>query len=596
MSTGMLAAEKKNEKIEPKDTVQISQEIPAEGTVTVTLAQIDVTRFKNYRKQATETHLMDLFGKIKEHKQLTPVIGAWLPNGKIGLIAGFCRYEAMERLAMEKLVREYNQANGKEAGQEGYISLGGAGFNSRLEREKILLAGGEWKAKYEAALKGYNILVRTIVVDDDADAALKNVVENTYDKPPLADLCDRIEDLLTHPEITQKRVARALKMSEPAVSQHRKIHACPEFMRKKFAGDLSELAKKPEDQVVIRQQLLTAVAEFERRLSLDPENGQSISFSHAREFSGAIMHTKEEMTVAGIAKALKDLVVMQDNGTLSTHNTPEYGVFMAKLRDAKRLGKKGEEEPAAAGAAAGATPTTPAAGTAAPVATHDLSSLSQETAARFDKAGENLHPAVSTGNQPAAPAATTAPTTPLAATQTPVVSKQPTLSPEDQARQAEIEASNAAADSPASDRMDELTGPSTESLIAAEGVDTPVAAPTDGQMKGKTTDAPVASKYRPKAPEKIEQAANRMLDYASDEQRATPIDQAGYLLASTQLFNAVGMEDAERAVNEAFVNFNEGLNKYLEALTNSVKEAKGEVVLKEIQALMPKFVRPSLAK
>lgn len=162
------------------------------------------------------------------------------------------------------------------------------------------------------------------------------------------------------------------------------------------------------------------------------------------------------------------------------------------------------------------------------------------------------------------------------------------MSPAELAKQAEIEAANS-----------EFVGTSTDALLDAEGDAAPIGetlAVDVGQTNKKVTDAPVLSKYKPKPPEKIENAANRMLDYASDTERATPIEQAGYLLASSQLFTMVGMDEASMAVNEAYVNFVEGTNKYLLLLENHVKEKSGEAVLKEIQATRPVYARPQLAK
>lgn len=164
------------------------------------------------------------------------------------------------------------------------------------------------------------------------------------------------------------------------------------------------------------------------------------------------------------------------------------------------------------------------------------------------------------------------------------------MTPAELAKQAEIEAANS-----------EFVGTSTDALLDAEGDVAPIGetlatAADAGQTSKKLTDAPVASKYKPKPPEKIENAANRMLDYASDTERATPIDQASYLLAAAQLFSMVGMDEAQMAANESYVNFVEGLNKYLGLLEAHVKDKSGEAVLKEIQASKPQFVRPQLVK
>lgn len=591
IASNQPAAAVEKEKISGTITLDTKAEIAREGNFTISLKQVDPTRYKNYRQDAKEAHIMELMGLLKEHGQLNTCLGAWQKDGTIALVAGFCRFEAMCRLALTPLINEYNKFNNKEPADEGYIAPGGHGFKSHETRIKVREAGGDWTAKYDAALAGYNINFTTAIVEDETDAALMNIASNSYDKPPLIDLCRQIETLLNQ-GITGKRIAKALKMSETVVSLHRKINSTPAYLRKLFEGDISELAKKPEEQQLLRDSLMTAVGEFERRLSLEQDNPQSISYSHAREFAGAVANSKDPMTLRGIVKALKDLVLMSDGGKISEAATPDYTLFMAKLREAKRIGKEAPAE-----AAPGGTPATTGAAAAAPVAASpDLSGLSAEQMAQFDQAGAAVAPVqlatpaavVSTGNPTV--------TTPTVATTSPTVVPQPAPSPEEQARQAEIDASNA-----------EFVGTSTSSLLDAEGdlvgadgaggtIPVAIAAPTDGQTRSKTTDAPVLAKYKnAKPPEKVELLANRMLDYATDTERATVIEQGGYLLASAQLFNACGLEAAEASVNEVFVNFMEDGNKYLLALENMVKEARGEATLLEMQQLRPKFVRPTLA-
>lgn len=308
------------------------------------------------------------------------------------------------------------------------------------------------------------------------------------------------------------------------------------------------------------------------------------------------MNAKEPMTLAGIQKALFDLVGMQENGKLSdSYVTPDYGVYKSKLNEAKRIGKQAETPvvPAADATGAAATTTTTPATDQGGATNAPVSNIPADVSAAFDKAGEHLEqkaPApVSTGNQPATTAAPTEPKTPTVPTGQ-VSAQSPQLSPEEQAKMAEIEAANA----PASDKIDDL--------LAGEGDGTPVGGavlPTQdasGQMKSKTTDAPVPEKYKNrKTPEKVENMANKMLDYATDE-RVSTAGQIGYLLASAQLFNTVGMEDAEMIVNEQFVTLDEAFKKYIATLEATVIECKGEGVLNEIKATLPKFVRPQLAK
>jgi transcriptional regulator with XRE-family HTH domain len=568
----------------------VQQTIPAEGQVTVSLLDVDDKRFPNYRKRADETHLNQLFKEIKEHGQLTPLGGTWNADGKtIGIWSGFCRLEVRRRIALEKVVKEYNEFNKKQAGDEGYIALGGLGFDSHKEREKIREAGGEWKEKYENALRAQQVEFKTTPVENDADAALKGISANTMDKPPLLDLCERIESLCQAEGITAKKVAKALGMSEPQLSHHRKISATPGYLRELFKGDLASLGfAKKEDAEMERQVLVTAVDEFEKRLGSRKEDPTAISFSHAREFANAVQNAKEPMPLAGVAKVLKFLTRMSDSGKPTGDATPDWDVFRAKLSDAKRIGKTDEVKDAAVPAAAAA----PAAG-AAPAATTPVAvgvnTLSKEQQAEFDKAAAAAStPApVSTGN--------TAATAPV--TTTPTVGATPALSAEDQAKVAEIEAANAGGDI-TEESLDDLMGPSTEDLLAEDGTAAPIVPGSEkdesGKMRTKSTDAVVSDKYKMKAPERIEGLASRMLDNCADP-RATMVDIAGYIQSAIWLYECVGMTAAIEACNELYVKYSEGANRYVASLEAAVKEARGEAVLVDLQQQKPKFERPKLS-
>lgn len=583
-------------------TIQQTQvvSIPAEGQVSVPLDQVDDTMFPNYRKNVDEDHINQLSKEIKEHGQLTPCGGSWSKDGsKIGIWSGFCRLEAMRRLATEKVVKEYNEAMGKKSGDDGYIPPGGLGFDNHKLREQIRQVGGEWAAKYEAALKAYKIDFKTIPVEDDVDAALKGISANTMDKPPLMDLCQRIDDLcnteINGAKVTAKRIAGALKMTEAQISHHRKIYATANYLRETLVGttekpvDLTALGLKPEEAEAERQSLATAIGEWERRLRLRKDNPQAISFSHAREFSNAVQNKQEPMTLAGIARLLRFLVSLSSTGKPSTDATPDWTVFNNRLRDFRKLGKAAEEPAPAAGATAA-----PAAAAPAAAAGVDTSTLSADQKAQFAAAGAAAAVATAPAQSAAQPPATTAP----------VVAQCPALSAEDQAKMAEV---NAANDVPVN-TLDDLVKPAetTDELLAG----TPAAAttpppagqpagPTDGQMKSKTVEGGPESVYKVKPPEKIESLANRMLDHLDNtdpEANATFIDQLGYLLSSVQLFGVIGMDDPVNILQEIYVNQSEAANSYIAKLEATVKECKGDEFLADVRKLRPQFTRPKLTK
>lgn len=579
-------------------TKVVKQEVPTEGMVTISLLEVDDTMFKNYRKRANEEHIVQLYREIKQHGQLTPCGGSYNEDGsKIGIWSGFCRLEALHRKALEKLVKEYNEANGKNSTDDGFIKLGNDGFASRKEREKIRQAGGEWQQKYDEALGAQMINFSVKPVENQTDAALKGISANTQDKPPLLDLIEKIEELCQEKEITAKKVATALGMSEGFLSSHRKIFASIPYLRELFkeGADLSALGfVKKEETEAERQTLITATNEYERRLGLTKDSPQAISFSHAREFANAVENKKEPMHLKGVARILKFLVQIDDNGKPTNRATPDWDIFRAKLSDARKTGKvEGEIAVASEAASAVSTGKTTAAGSVAgPIA--DINTLSKEQMDEIDKAAaaQPGHSAVAQSS----PA---------------VAGKVPALSAEDQAKMAEVEAANAGTvgtGSLSDEDLDGLMEPTdgelqTEELLA--GVDEEVIVGgaqvpatekvVDGAQRTKGgVDTTPESRYKVKPPEKIEQSINRVLDMCMDE-RATFIDQAGYVQSCLWMAGDIGLQDVQNKLQELYVTFGEKANRYVTALENAVKEARGEAVFAELQQMKPKFERPSLA-
>lgn len=580
-----MSEEKKNEK-KPDEIVRNEQvKVPVKGQFTVSLLQVNNKRYPNYRKTLREDHARELFISIKADGQLQGCGGSWNADASmIDLWGGFSRFEVMQRIALEKLVKEYNETMKLQSTDEGFIPLGGAGFGSQAIREKIREASPEWKAKYDAALASYKIKFDVEPVEDDNDAAMKGVGMNVYDKPPLSDLCAQVEALCSKEGITAGKVAKSLGTSDGMISHYRKINRLPSVMVKMFED--ADYAKElgiadPVKQAAEKAVLLMAVGEFVKRLSLEQTDPCSISFSHARELANSVENKKEPMTVAGVARILKILVRVNSVGNLSGNATPEWTDFRTQLNDARKVGKLDAEAATAATAAAAVPP-------AAPGVT--LSTLSKDQQEAIDKAAANATAAAT----PATPTVVT----PNAPPATP-------LSAEEQAKQDALKAANVgdvAAEGAEDINLDDML-PTDEALskLAGEGDEgiAPVAAPTPvGQLASKPKDAPENSRYKVKAPEKIERVARDVVNEAcSGAENITVFDQSAFLFGAVQMFDCLGMDTESEACNESYANFTEQAVNYITALENFLKESKeSDAVKAPILAQRPVLINPLAAK
>ena len=203
-----MSEEKKENGKKPDEIVRSEQvKVPTKGQFTVSLLQVNNKRYPNYRVTLREEHARELMVSIKANGQLQSCGGSWNADASmIDLWGGFSRFEVMQRIALEKLVKEYNETMKKQPGDDGFVPLGGTGFGSQAVREKIPDTSPEWKAKYDAALASYKIKFDVEPVEDDNDAAMKAVATNIYDKPPLADLCAQVEALCNREGVTAGKV------------------------------------------------------------------------------------------------------------------------------------------------------------------------------------------------------------------------------------------------------------------------------------------------------------------------------------------------------------------------------------------------------
>lgn len=568
------------------NTVTVKTEIDKsqEGVYEVSLFDINNGHFKNYRKNVSDDYIEDLRLSIKQRGLLQDVVGAWLDddeNGSIGLIAGFCRFEAMQRIALWDLVKEYNKAHNLEG--DDAIPHAGHCFRTQQLREKIREAGDEWKEKYDDALKAYKIRVKTRPIKDNVDAALDNMVENEVrEDASLADKLSRIEDLINE-GVKAKRIATALRTNEPGISQCRKIVALPAALREKFGktgdGELDSTAVgeayglEGEAANEKADQLLLAVDEFQRRLDLPKNHDSCIKFSLARDLAAAVLHKKDPLSLRAAGDLLIELTRM-DGKNPTSKSTMDFSEFKKKLADAKKKTNLPDEPEVEEGS-----------GGAEGVTTEDVAA-DQVSSGKTDgsqEGDESIERQIKDENDAAVESGDAAPIEPSLEGES-EEGEEEEESPEDEeaALDAEIEADIAEAES----QDDESSAPAA----------TP---PPDGQISHTTKDAPEQS-FKVMAPFTIEQRAHTSLDDAFDDESAdTYVDRSQLLLVSTTLLEVVGKDRPSGKVNKAYVEYTELVNELFDEALKVVDE-KGTKAQKskvaEIREKLDGFERPSLVE
>lgn len=570
------------------DTVTLPTEVPAEGETRITLDRVVTDYFKNYRKKALEDDIQDLRASLKKQGQLQNCVGQWIVRDNVAMIAtiaGFSRIEALRRNALQKVCDEYNNAMGKNAGDDGYIACGGKGFDSHAEREKIKEAGPEWAEKYLNALKNAEVLFKTIKVKDSMHAAYVNMDENEKrSDAPLGDKVSRIAELVAD-GAKQSDIAKGMGMTEPAVSHHLKIHQLPDHLIKVFSN--LEAVKKglnmnEGDAKAAQTRALGAVVEFIRRLDLKKSDPQAISFSHAREFSGEVLHKKDPLPLTAVYRILIDLTQVDDFGKPTTRSTVDWSVFKTKLADAKQAAKKLDEAPKAE------TPAAPAAGTtvetlakeqqaeaaaATPAPAGEVSSGKGEVARATDKDAKAEIQAANAALESTGEAAAVAP----AATS----EEAEELEPDDSALE-DLEADMAASDDGPANTAGKTPPPSA--AAAKEGEEKP----DDGSTRVKMTDAAPESRYKPRSPDKLEEQA---ISYLKDSVNDPLIAQCSNMMAAVALLDAAGMVKESTETHGVYVNFSVPVEDYYEALEKALEKADKKK-FDELQKMKPQYTLP----
>lgn len=647
-ATAPEPAAKVEAKAEMPAAIQRTVEVPREGVTSISLHDLDTGYIKNYRTEISTEYIDSRRKSLDEHGMLQPVVGLWSKDGtKIYLIAGFCRTFAEWQRALKKLVKEYNTHFQYEEGMEGYISLDGLTYRKVGERkteelvkdaegketlvekmvpkyapvddnldtvsrqkhlELIKQAGQEWADKFNAALKGKMINVRTVDLGDPDTketkdrASIKNIVENDERTDP--SLWDKLSKVETMIEMgyKQKDIAVSLGKTQGVISAYRTIYGCGAMIKETWTLEVLaaqfKLDVKVPDQLAKLQQLVdvrdACILEFNRRLRLPATDELHIKIGLAKDFAFAAKDMEELPPKVGLG-IFQTLTQVGDNAKPTEAGTLQYPVFATKLRDAKRVAKLPDAPVAEAGTV------TPGAD---PNSVSELAAL-QEHAAKT---------AAELTASAAAPATTTA-----AAPAGPAVSAKPeAVRPEDAAAQAEIAAANAQAAGTATSGEASEVGLATDTeaqddaefqkMLAEEAAQTgevkdPLAAAAtgeaaagaaatkapDGQMRTKTVTAEaVVFKYKVRAAESLEKQALARLKDAQDPMSHL-FDISGNLIASAELLSAIGMDKESAAVNKAYVPFDEACRTYFDKLEEFAGSHGTEAERQTMTAMRPKY-------
>lgn len=587
-------------------------ELPDSGTLRFKLSEINNLHIDNYRTTVDDDELDDLRDSISQgtdHKSgvcgvKQSILGCWdSTKTKALLSGGFRRYECCLQVALKKIVDEFNESFAYEKDNPKFIHLNGNPFGKKAapstvdrqkHREQIREQGGEWQAKYDAALAHYSVELKLedSYGDPDtedgkammhADNLLSNdtcVAPSFYDKMRLV---NKLQAAGTKSNI----ISRKMKVSAPVVSTLTKIYNLGDAMRLRFSGkELDAAYPNPEDKTKALATLEVGLAEMIRRMKLSPKDDDVIEISKAKTVANALDNDKEPIKLPDCIDLLSLLTRLTPDGKPTNHSTPDLSTLESNIRAKKALAK-------------------------APVIT-DAPLVTAPTPATV---ASNLTDSVNE----AMAILTSSPPTPVVVPPAPVTKPVEAPLPAndtltgDKAIEAQIAAENrlANADVPPMEAMagmpvmgEEMN---LEDIINAGGIDeaeandalkaaaatAPAAAQPTGEMRTKTTEATV-ERYKITPPEAIERRAADQVNSVATFEGASVFEIAQALGAANELFSIIGLRKQEQIVNKATIAYVDQAGKWLNALTAFVDAMADESTKAEIAKLKPTYVAPSL--
>lgn len=571
-----------NATIEVKETKKIERE----GVYTVKLSQIDNTVYTNQRTERDPSKMLELFKSLKGGPQLNTVTCEWKEDGqRLNLVAGFGRIEAFERIALEKLVKEWNASHELQSTDENFLRL-----DMPEHRHRILNAGGEWEQKYIEAMDSQMVNVTTIIVGEEkGEAELTNLAENVIREDlSLMDLCRSVHDLVDA-GVKQTLIARKLGKQEAQVSQYKKLAEFPTYLRTRFRDELPSLYKDESKLVEIADIAEKALAEYERRLKLPKDATASVSFSHARDFVNAVNNKKNPLPIGHTLTVLRYLVRMDESGTLNPMSpVMDYAVFKDQLNATVKTAQKfGDEVLDAQADQVAANQTAKTAEPANAVSVQDVASAQAAVNAAIAASGVELKD-VDRG---------TLNSVKDALNKEAGVNKDESL--------VDIQPGDADGDDiDANEIMDDLIGddPSDGELESLEssGVNIDLLGKSgngagDGATRVSTVDRggidDGVSPYKLKEAHTINQYANQYLAHTMDAD--TPLSEIQpYLFAAGELKSVIGLEQEFQDIGVRFNTYSTVFNAYFAKMEEVIDKYAGkELPLEVVKSL--KMMRPT---
>lgn len=583
----------------------------------ISLSDIDIRVYKNVRSAIDNTDIERLSTDIDLNDLLQALVGCRQADGKVGLSCGFCRYEAIERLALRKVFDDYNKQMGfKTPTVPGYRHVSGrtkenGGLNDEGKpvdgwrvstlvmqegRRTFRELGPDWAEKFDAALAMYKVPVKLFKYKSPREAMLHNASENNNrtDTTLLDDLT-RFEEFIES-GMKQKEVASVMKLSESMMSHYRRVCNFLPDIREMIEqlADHPEFKDKPAEEIAkVKERFVAAADELERRLALQEEDPCVIRFRHVRDLSNTVMKKNKEDRPAPslVLKMLVELTRLHANNSPTDEPTPDATSYEARI---KTIAKGAQ----AADAEAPAQPTT-------------------ETLPGKEGGAEVPPVQVGTpGPTPVAPTATAAPAAqapaPQAAASTPAAGELHTTEDMEllqaanaghaqHEKQAQIEAVNTALEGEVGDiDLDDLVGDITGGDEAAseddlktldEGAGDKASGPKE-VTRTKTQDAPV-SRFKVIAPEKIEAQANAVMQDLHRE-GATIIERVNCLSQAQAFYFSCGLDAEANKIGEAHIIYVEQCEEYLRSLEEAALKYAPDNVKEAIRAAKPNAPELSL--
>jgi len=260
------------------------------GSHTVSLFDLHTDIYKNPRDKATFDEIEKLRLSMENKGQLIRVSCSVAEKGGeavLGVYGGFTRTEALKRTALRPVITEWNEAHGYSEGSPGYISPLSAkmGYEAAAIRQQIRDAGGEWKEKFDTALKNAPIRIDVMPSVDDKETFMRAFIENfCRSDMSVWNTCQSMEVMRRECGYSGKDLADAVGVSQANISQFNTIFSLPEQFRAMVA-ERTEPEKLTESDIALTETLIDA---FVQGVSVPAKEPGSIQFSCARYIATAI--------------------------------------------------------------------------------------------------------------------------------------------------------------------------------------------------------------------------------------------------------------------------------------------------------------------